>query len=161
MSQFLEKISSYNIFNSLLPGIVFSYLVSTFTNINMIQNDVVVGLFLYYFVGLIVSRVGSIIIEPLYKKIALIKYADYPDYLRAKDKDEGISLLLEQNNMYRTLCGIPVSLAFIKAYESLIQFFPNMKPFNWVVLCALLLILFSASFIKQTKYIVKRIEKAK
>ena len=87
MPEFLDKISSYNIFNSLLPGIIFSYLVSIFTSIDIIQDDLVVGIFFYYFVGLIISRLGSILVEPLFKKLKLIKYADYSDYLQAKAKD--------------------------------------------------------------------------
>lgn len=158
MSHFLEKISSYNIFNSLLPGIVFSYIASIFTSLNLIQDDILVGIFLYYFIGVIISRIGSILVEPIYIKLRLIKYADYPDYLQAKSKDEGISLLLEQNNMYRTLCAIPIALALIKAYEYLLSILLKLKDFNWVIVGIFLLCLFSASFIKQTKYLVKRIE---
>lgn len=161
MPEFLDKISSYNIFNSLLPGIIFSYLVSIFTSIDIIQDDLVVGIFFYYFVGLIISRLGSILVEPLFKKLKLIKYADYSDYLQAKAKDKDISLLLEHNNMYRTLCAIPITLCIIKAYEYLMSIIPNLQDLSWVIISIFLLCLFSASFIKQTKYLVKRIEKSK
>ena len=77
MESVLEKLSSYNIFNNLLPGVMFVIFAKQFTNINLVQEDVFIAAFLYYFIGLIISRVGSLVLEPLLIKIGLIKYASY------------------------------------------------------------------------------------
>jgi hypothetical protein len=63
MINLLDKLSSYNLFNYLLPGIVFVILSSDFTRYSFVQQDIVLGLFLYYFIGLAISRFGSLIIE--------------------------------------------------------------------------------------------------
>ena len=60
----LEKLSSYNLLNNLLPGAIFCYLLKTIVNID-ISNNIVEDLFVYYFIGMIISRIGSIIIEPI------------------------------------------------------------------------------------------------
>ena len=61
----LEKISSYNIFNNFFPGIVFCYMVKFFTNYELDIGSTWENLFIYYFYGLIISRVGSIVVETL------------------------------------------------------------------------------------------------
>ena len=62
MDGLLDKISSYNIFNYLLPGSLFAVIADAVTDYRLIQEDIVVGLFLYYFIGLVVSRIGSLVV---------------------------------------------------------------------------------------------------
>jgi len=59
MTELLQKLSTYNIFNYLFPGVVFVILLKHVTNIYLIMNDLVLGMFLYYFFGLVLSRIGS------------------------------------------------------------------------------------------------------
>lgn len=161
MSELLNKISSYNFFNYLLPGIVFSELVNKFSSFSFKNNDIIIYLFICYFLGLILSRIGSIMIEPIYKKINIIKYAPYSEYLKAKDKDNGINILMEQNNLYRTLCGIPILLFIFKLYDFFIYKMKGFEQWSWLIINILLLIIFSFAFHKQTKYITNRIRKYK
>ena len=71
MTDFLNKLSSYNLFNNLLPGILFVVLLSHFTEYRVSQDTLLLNLFLYYFIGLTISRISSITIEPFLKKIKL------------------------------------------------------------------------------------------
>ena len=102
MKELLDKLSSYNIFNYLLPGILFSVIASKVTELNLIQSDIVIGVFLYYFVGLIISRLGSLIVEPILKKVKFLKFAEYTDFVKVSEKDKKLEILSESNNMYRT-----------------------------------------------------------
>ena len=52
MKELLDKLSTYNIFNYLLPGIVFVILADEITNYSFAQQDIIIGLFLYYFIGI-------------------------------------------------------------------------------------------------------------
>ena len=72
MEKLLEKLTSYNLFNYLLPGIIFSVLLEKTTNYSIIHKDILIEAFLAYFIGLIISRVSSLIIEPLLIKISCI-----------------------------------------------------------------------------------------
>jgi len=106
MKEIIEKLSSYNIFNYLLPGIVFSILTSKFTSTNLIFDNLIIGAFLYYFIGLVISRVGSVIIEPLLKRIKFLKFADYKDFVSVSKTDNKLEILSEANNMYRTFVSM-------------------------------------------------------
>ena len=159
MNDLISKISSYNLFNYLFPGVVFSVIVSNISQLNLIQDDLLTGAFLYYFIGMIISRVGSLIIEPTLKKIRLIKFSDYGDFILASQKDEKIELLSEVNNTYRTLISTCILLLFTKGYFYILSFFKIDNLYNWVFLIFLLLALFLFSYRKQTSYINKRIEK--
>lgn len=158
MKELLDKISSYNIFNYLLPGVVFSILISNFTELKLTFDNLFISAFAYYFIGLIVSRIGSIIVEPILKWIKLLKSSDYKEFIEASAKDSKIELLSEINNMYRTIVSMFIlfllTLGFLKL-AGMWKFLENNKE----VVCFLLLaILFILSYIKQTNYITKRIK---
>ena len=159
MKEFLDKLSSYSIFNYLLPGTIFAGLSDKLTSYSLIQDNILIGLFLYYFIGLIISRIGSLTLEPLLKWIKVVKFADYNDYVKASKLDPKVELFSEQNNMYRTLCSLPIMLGFLKIYDGLIRNnLPGGAHMNDVILLMGLLALFLMSYRKQTKYVVQRIE---
>jgi hypothetical protein len=67
MKDLLDKLSSYNLFNYLLPGVLFACLSEPIVGYNLIQTDIVVGVFFYYFLGMTISRIGSLAVEPIAK----------------------------------------------------------------------------------------------
>ncbi|GAI86798.1 unnamed protein product [marine sediment metagenome] len=117
MKEILTKISSYDLFNNLLPGVIFSVIIDKITIFNLLDHGVMIVLFISYFIGLIISRIGSLVIEPLLSKMKFIKYAPYAEYLKAEQKDPKIKILLEKNNMYRTMISLLVSILLVKLYE--------------------------------------------
>ena len=154
----LGKISSYNLFNYLFTGIVFVIVASKVSRYSFIQQDVVLGLFLYYFIGLVVSRFGSLMVEPILKGLSFVKFADYEDFVAASKKDEKIDVLSEANNTYRTLCAAFILLIFVKLYENIEARLPALKDWNAVVVLGLLAVIFLFSYRKQTQYVTKRVE---
>jgi len=158
MHELLGKLSSYNVFNYLLPGIVFAVLASTILNFSIGQRDIVTAAFLYYFAGLVVSRFGSLIVEPVLKRARLVHFAKYKDFVAAEKKDEKLETLSEVNNMYRTFCSLFVLLLLLKLYVKIESRFPPLREWDVTVLAFLLLILFMFSYRKQTAYISERIK---
>ena len=158
MKELLSKLSSYNLFNYLLPGVIFVATASKFTRYSFIQEDIVIGLFLYYFIGLVISRFGSVVIEPILRGVSFLKFADYNDFIVASKKDEKIEVLSEANNTYRTLCSLFVLLLLLKVYERMEDRFVFLKDYGAMVVVALLLVMFLFAYRKQTLYIVKRIK---
>ena len=59
MKEFFDKLAPYHIFNYLLPGTLFVILAEKFVNYNFYQSDIILGLLLYYFIGLAISRIGT------------------------------------------------------------------------------------------------------
>lgn len=161
MESILEKLSSYNIFNYLFPGVIFCVIADRYLSIPLLQESIVDGLFFYYFVGLVISRFGSIAIEPILKKLGVIKFADYSDFLRAAKEDQKIELLSESNNMYRTVLSALFILCFAAIGGELNQEHQDlMRILKYLVLPGLVL-LFGFSYKKQTEYITKRIAATK
>ena len=153
MTELLQKLSTYNIFNYLFPGVVFVILLKHVTNIYLIMNDLVLGMFLYYFFGLVLSRIGSILIEPALRCTKIVEFSDYARFIRASKLDDKIELLSEVNNMHRTIIAMLVVLLAISIC-------------NGSVTCLLtagllgIVTLFVLSYRKQTSFITKRIDEA-
>lgn len=158
MKELLDKLSSYNIFNYLLPGVVFVVILSKVTQYDFVQKDLIVGVFLYYFIGLIVSRVGSIVIEPILKKLSFLHFAEYSKFVSASKIDSKIEILSEVNNMYRTICSLLLLEIVFVICEKSATYFPLSQRFVSVSLLVAVLFLFLFSYKKQTNYIAKRIE---
>jgi hypothetical protein len=157
MKEVFEKLSSYNIFNYLFPGVLFVVIAKYTTMYDFVQSDIVLGLFLYYFIGLIISRVGSLLIEWFLKKIKFVKYCEHKDYATAEKQDKKVKLLQEINNMYRTLISMGLLLLLLKLYEFLSAKFQFCDTVTQIALLVFILVLFLLSFRKQTKYVVKQV----
>ena len=158
MKELLDKISSYNIFNYLFPGILFAVISEEFTAYSFLQDNLIIGAFVYYFIGLVISRFGSLFIEPLLRKLSFLKFTNYKDFVSASKKDAKIEVLLEINNMYRTLSSMFALILLLKLYELIESIAPILKDWSTYILLALLLGMFLFSYRKQTNYITKRIK---
>lgn len=161
MKDLLDKISSYNLFNYFFPGVIFVVILNKISIYNLIQKDLLVGAFFYYFIGLSISRIGSVLIEPILKKISFLKFSEYKDFISASDQDNKIELFSEVNNMYRTLTSLFFILTLIKIYEFVSIKFPILNNTTIIILLLLLFVLFLFSYQKQTGYITKRVEAKK
>lgn len=158
MKEILEKISNYNLFNYLLPGVLYFVIIEEVTNYKLVSSNIIFTAFVCYFVGLVISRIGSLFIETLLRKTGFLKFKEYKDFVVASKKDIQLEILSEQNNMYRTFIAMFLTILVTKCYEWLgdkIIFFNRWKV--WIVLF-FLFFLFLWAYRKQTKYINKRIE---
>ena len=161
MNELIQKISSYNIFNFLLPGIIFVVFLSKVSRFNLILDDILLALFFYYFLGLILSRIGSLLIEPILLKIGFIKFSKYDKFLEAIKKDDGILLQNEINNSFRTLISVFVMILFALLFEKGLQYFDvNKEVFEYLLVISII-VLFLFSYRKQSSYINKRIKSNK
>ena len=158
MKYLLDKISSYNLFNYLLPGILFVCISKYFTDYNFIQDNNFIGAFLYYFIGMVISRFGSMFVEPILKRISFLKFADYKSFIVASKKDDKIELFSEVNNTYRTITALFIILLLVKIYNH-IQVLWNI-PINitYLIVVVVILVIFLFSYRQQTNYITKRIK---
>lgn len=172
---FAEKITSYNIFNNLLPGIIFCFTLNHTTRFNIGTDSILENIFIYYFVGMVISRIGSLVIEKLLKKIkiknrktkkkeAFLIISNYSDYVDASENQETIKILSETNNTYRTLTALFSSLVIVKIYEIVLHDL-LLKTIGEnvisILMFVLLAIMFVFSYRKQTAYISRRVEKYK
>jgi len=157
MTDLLDKLSSYNIFNYLLPGTLFAAAGSAFTSFNFTFDNLFIAGFAYYFFGLVISRVGSLVVEPLLKYTGFLKFSDYGEYVKACQDDKTIEQLSESNNMYRTLISLFLFLGGLFLVETIVMAFPNAARFLRVAAYIALALLFLFSYRKQTRYITDRV----
>lgn len=160
MKEALEKLGTYNLFNYLLPGCVFSVIAEHFKLLTIRQGETISDLFIFYFVGLVISRIGSLIVEPSLKKTGVIKFGAYADFVKASASDPKIELLSEVNNMYRTLAAMFASMALLKlaaAVSSRLGLCD--QTLQWLsIACGSLL--FVVSYRKQSAYVASRVSNA-
>jgi len=157
MADIINKLSSYNIFNNLLPGTLFAGIGSQISSYSFVETNLLIAPFLYYFYGLVISRIGSLVIEPLLKKLGFLKFASYENYVAASHEDASLDRLSEVNNMYRTLCSLLLFLCAVPIFDCINQAYPAIGSAAPYFGGLGLLVLFLFSYRKQTNYISKRV----
>ena len=171
----IEKVSSYDLFNNFFPGIIFCYIVERFTRISFVEGELWEKLFLYYFIGMILSRIGSMIVEKLLKKIQIknektkeiepfLNYAPYDEYMEAEEKEPFIKTLNTVNNIYRTMTAMFIVVMGVKLYDIflydyVVQWEVIGKDVVFICVCLILIVLFAFSNRKQTAFIRSRVKK--
>lgn len=161
MEKVIDKISTYNLFNYLLPGVIFVVLAKSFLFVDLTQGDIVLDVFIYYFVGLVISRFGSLVIETFLKAVKFLKFAKHEDFITASKNDPKLEVLSQENNMYRTFIAMFTLLLLSKLYFYIRTIYPLLQNYDFYILISLLLVMFLYSYRKQTTYIFKRIDTTK
>ena len=130
MSELIEKVSAYDLLNSLIPGGILVYFMGVLGYLDISSTN---AFFLCVF-AYVLGVVGS--------------------YISAEKNDEKLSALTTVSNMYRSLAGSLVVLALL----SLGSLIPEIHR-CWLLLIygVLCFVLFLASWLKQERYIAKRI----
>ena len=157
MNELLSKLSSYNLFNYLLPGVVFSITVEAWTPYSISKGDLLSDAFVFYFAGLVISRIGSLLVEPALKKLRFVTFADYTDFVAAAKKDPQIEILSEANNTYRTILSTLLLVLIAKIYSAIEPFYFPMTTLRPYIIAVGLVALFLFSYRKQTQYVAKRV----
>lgn len=162
----LEKASNYDFLNNIIPGCIFCCVYEKMSGHVVFGNSFVSSLVLVYFAGILISRVGSLLVEPFCKfnfwKIgSIVKYAPYKDYIKAETADQQMSLLVARNNMYRTFVAMSGMLLSYRlaARASNISCLAWTHHYKFELILLSVFVLFVVSYRKQTSYVRKRVEK--
>lgn len=160
MEKILEKVSSYNIFNYLFPGAAFCVAGVRTGVVEPIKSDLITTVLVYYFVGLVISRIGSIILEPILKTARIIKFGDYPAFVEASKNDPKMETLVEVANTYRTIaagCIVLLLAGLLSDKITLVRQFASDATLALTFMAAI----FVWSYRKQNGFIDKRVAKRK
>lgn len=159
MEKLLEKISAYQFLNYLIPGLIFVYSIEYLGIYDLQEDNLFLMLFGGYFAGMVMSRVGSLLFEKYLRKWKFVVFAPYDGFKEAESKDSKITILSTENNTYRTLLAT-FTVLFL-AYG--LSLFPCVADFMhskwmWLIVLALLCVIFLFSYKKQTSYVRKSVE---
>jgi hypothetical protein len=160
MKELIENIGSYNLFNYLLPGILFVYVLNVATSFNLDFDNMLAQGFISYFIGMVISRIGSLVIEPILIKIQFIHFKPHSEYSKAEMSDPKLVTISEQNNVYRTMISLILNIVLVCLLDILIITFPELNKFVPYLISIILLVIFVVSYRKQTKYIFSRINES-
>lgn len=164
MEKIISSIPVYNLLTNLIPGTVLAALLKFCVegcDIFSLTNNIWILAVILYFLGIINSRISSLVFEPLIKMLKIVKFVPHKDFTDAELKDTSgkLTQLSRMNNEYRSYISVFSIVLIIK----LIFLFSNIKNFItdnicWIILC-LGVLLFLCVYRKQVSYITSRISR--
>lgn len=160
IKELFGMLSKYEIFVNMLPGSMFCVILNRFTVFSIPYDSIIEFLILSYLFGLLIGRIGSLIVEKIFSSIGSwsVKRALYGDYLKVETNAK-IKTLNEKNTLYRTMIAMFLVLFIIFFSEAFFQsyIYEYMNVIKLVVVL-LVLCLFISSYYKQTNYIRKNVQ---
>lgn len=159
MDKIFDKISEYQFLNYMIPGTLFLVLINVLGIYDLSLNNVFLVLFGGYCSGMVLSRIGSLLLEYYLKKWNFIVFASYGDYKDAEAKDSKVGVLSTENNMYRTFLATYLTLLILFGLN-LIPCVNEFMHTPWMALIVItfLVLLFLFAYRKQTSYVRKSVE---
>lgn len=153
MEKIIEKMEEYKIIINLIPGYFFLWLLKYYVEIEFPFENVFQEFIITYVVGTAIGRIASIIFSRFLRKIKVIQFANYKNYVEASKKDAQISKLLMNANFYRNLFTVIIVIFILKG---IIKFAAD---FEWIknISLIILLIIFILAFIKEEVNITGRV----
>lgn len=161
----LEKLSQYNLLTNIFPGTVLCIILTYLIGYDMLfLDDWFLQGIVFYFVGMVNNRFGSLVVESLLKKCGFLKFVPYEDFMRAEKADPKIETLSTENNVFRSYISLGVLTIFaliFKAIENNCAWVQNCcSQCKTAIILLLLLVLFCCSYRKQTSYVYRRVNNA-
>lgn len=157
MEKIIEKIEEYKLVSEVIPGYIFLWLLQYWCEINIAFENVFQEFIVAFVVGIIISRIGSLVLSKALRKFKAYKMADYKDYIKASDKDNKIKVILLNANMYRNLCTSCVLVIIVKIIYLMKL---GINVYTWIGMI-MISILFLIAFLKEENTITKRVNISK
>lgn len=157
MNEFLkslsEKLSVYQLFNFIYPGAVFLGILS-YKGVPLgMLKEIWWFLLASYFLGMTISRFGSIVIESICLKFGWIEKYDIKRYADNIAKNSFTAILLELTNIYRTICSMGILLFLCTIFK-----YQQDDKCCMLFVEVLFVLLFGISFIKQHHYLEDKLK---
>jgi len=108
----IAKLGSYHILANLIPGTFFGFALEFLFGITLPLGSIGEHIIAYYFIGLIIGRVSSLVTKRIFTRkkgtakaipTQFIEYTPYPEYIKAEASDPKITSLSDMNECYRAL----------------------------------------------------------
>lgn len=136
----------YELVNIFIPASVFITIISNFKifNFDFFAQPLLCQITILFITGYVLSRIGSVIVQPVMELLKIINMQDYKNYLKYTDKN--IKVMQCTANEYRTYIALFGVLYVIHTNSSYIR-----------CLWLFIVILFGLSYKKQMSFIQKRL----
>ena len=156
INSLFNKLSAYQLLSLMLPGArMLGIMKFIFTIDIKVDENIWWFLLASYVVGIIISRIGSLLIEEVFKKIGFIKGFNVANYIAKRKEDDMVETILSFANLYRSYCALSIVLIIV----TIVKGYGFCEYWLYYLLEFLLLLLFSFSFCKQYYYFYSIIPK--
>ncbi|WP_165056802.1 MULTISPECIES: hypothetical protein [unclassified Adlercreutzia] len=155
MSEFFENLSAYDLINTLVPGIMVMAVCDGLGLSEFMADSPVIAFAACYVFGIVASRIGSVILEPLAIKYGKVSQYPYPAYVKACAKDEGLKRISMVANSYRSFLG-SIVLCAVLALVAL--FSEEHRRSVFAILTVGVFVLLLKSWFKQERYVAQRVD---
>jgi len=158
MKELFGKFTRYDWFTTLLPGLFFVSLAEKFGAMNMEANSLLEKCGLIFFCGLVSSRIGASVVEPVFKIKRFKLWGEYGDYMSFREKDpKGADMLVTNSNWFRSLIGMVLLLGVSYFFNCFCLKFDIASVWKRCAILVCLLFLFGDSYRRQLVFIQGRI----
>lgn len=158
MESILQNISEYRLLNNLIPGGFFVGVLSWAAGWASSEVNFIFIIAISYVAGVILSRLGSLVVEPVAKKVFKVDFASYEDYCQAEKRYPKLASMNTENNIFRTFVVMSACLLLGAPIIGLFGMGDGRALSLLVIASALSVAIFMLAYIKQTNYIVSRIK---
>ena len=113
MESLITKLRNYELVNNVIVGAIIYHLGMYCLKLEPLKNLSLIGeLSIVYFVGLVVSRIGSLVLEPVCKTFKIVVYAPPEQYYAAEKKDKKmVDCKCKLNKIYQATISVEYTLS--------------------------------------------------
>lgn len=154
IEKIIEKIDNYNLFTSIVPGILFILFNHYYFGLFDLKVESIV---IAYFIGQTLNRIGSIFVEKFLFLFTKEKGESYSRYLAACKEDKKIQLLLQERNMFRTFCSLSLVCILEIISHKTIDCIKISRGIIILIILVGIFVIYAIAFCKHNKYIAERI----
>lgn len=158
MESILQNISEYRLLNNLIPGGFFVGALSWAAGWASSEVNFIFIIAISYVAGVVLSRLGSLIVEPVAKKVFKLEFAPYDEYCQAEKRYPKLASMNTENSTFRTFVAMSACLLLGAPIIGLFGMGDGRALSLLVIASALAVAIFMLAYIKQTNYIVGRVK---
>jgi hypothetical protein len=156
-----EKLDAYDVVANLVPGAALTYALHFSKFPTPAPNDWAAFLLVAFVAGVTTNRLGSLVLDPLLRRIRFLKQKNYESFVTSEKDDKKLETLVSNHGLYRTF--FTAGLVYL-TLVGLSHLFPAIAAADQIVFGLFVvagMIVFLFAFRKEDGYIHTRIEAAK
>lgn len=162
MEKFITSIPVYNLLTNLIPGTILAALLKFWVedcDVFSLTDNIWILAVILYFIGVVNSRISSLLIVPFLKKLKIVSGVDHVEFTKAELKDTSgkLTQLSRMGSEYRSYISVFLCVIIMKLIFSWTATRTIITDYSCEIILILGLMLFLLSYRKQVKYIISRV----